>query len=212
MLLGIGTDYPFGLVGKLLGSQRRHDRPTAHFQVESAGHRVHRIPKGLRFQSASVHAPKVFVVRIKPRVLGGEIATRLLIGIGKHDQAMHLLDAAAVEDGLHELLCLLWILDIAGAQLAAARRMGVEIHRARKQFTLHRVHRLGLHRDGEHRSVVAPAALSEIELLKKFDRLGIRNQAASRTSFLGAGAYSHYIPTVVDHLISRSEFFTAYTP
>src|SRR5437764_63796 len=57
-----------------------------------------------------------------------------------------------------------------------------------------------------------PAALSEIELLEKFDRLGIRNHAASRTSFLGGGAYSHYIPTVVDHLISRSEFFTAYTP
>ena len=57
-----------------------------------------------------------------------------------------------------------------------------------------------------------PAALSEIELLRKFDELANRNQAASRTSFLGAGAYSHYIPTVVDHLISRSEFFTAYTP
>ena len=57
-----------------------------------------------------------------------------------------------------------------------------------------------------------PAALSEIELLRKFDQLANRNQAASRTSFLGAGAYSHYIPTVVDHLISRSEFFTAYTP
>jgi len=57
-----------------------------------------------------------------------------------------------------------------------------------------------------------PAALSEIELLKKFDELAERNQAARRVSFLGAGAYSHYIPTVVDHLISRSEFFTAYTP
>src|SRR5438132_3616114 len=57
-----------------------------------------------------------------------------------------------------------------------------------------------------------PAALSEIELLRKFDELANHNQAASRTSFLGAGAYSHYIPTVVDHLISRSEFFTAYTP
>jgi len=57
-----------------------------------------------------------------------------------------------------------------------------------------------------------PAALSEIELLKRFGDSGARNTAASRVSFLGAGAYSHYVPTVVDHLISRSEFFTAYTP
>src|SRR5437773_8573876 len=57
-----------------------------------------------------------------------------------------------------------------------------------------------------------PAAMSELELLKRFDDLGARNQAANRVSFLGGGAYSHYIPTVVDHLISRSEFFTAYTP
>src|SRR5438046_4325223 len=57
-----------------------------------------------------------------------------------------------------------------------------------------------------------PAALSEIELLKRFGDVGARNTAASRVSFLGAGAYSHYVPTVVDHLISRSEFFTAYTP
>src|SRR5438132_3886251 len=57
-----------------------------------------------------------------------------------------------------------------------------------------------------------PAALSEIELQDRFDRMAERNAAARRVSFLGAGAYSHYIPTVVDHLISRSEFFTAYTP
>lgn len=57
-----------------------------------------------------------------------------------------------------------------------------------------------------------PPALSELELLKKFDTTATHNPAAHRISFLGAGAYSHYIPTIVDSLISRSEFFTAYTP
>jgi glycine dehydrogenase subunit 1 len=55
-------------------------------------------------------------------------------------------------------------------------------------------------------------ALSEIELLAGFDRLASHNTGARSISFLGAGAYQHYIPTVVDHIISRSEFFTAYTP
>jgi glycine dehydrogenase subunit 1 len=57
-----------------------------------------------------------------------------------------------------------------------------------------------------------PAALSEIELLAGFEETAGRNRAARRPSFLGAGAYSHYSPTIVDHLIQRSEFFTAYTP
>jgi glycine dehydrogenase subunit 1 len=57
-----------------------------------------------------------------------------------------------------------------------------------------------------------PDALSEIELLAGFEQTASRNAAARRPSFLGAGAYSHYSPTVVDHLIQRSEFFTAYTP
>jgi glycine dehydrogenase subunit 1 len=62
------------------------------------------------------------------------------------------------------------------------------------------------------RALDTPAALSEIELLAGFDRMAARNAASGRASFLGAGAYSHYIPTIVDHIISRSEFFTAYTP
>jgi glycine dehydrogenase subunit 1 len=62
------------------------------------------------------------------------------------------------------------------------------------------------------RNLNTTAALSEIELLAGFERLATRNPGAQRTSFLGAGAYQHYIPTVVDHIISRSEFFTAYTP
>jgi glycine dehydrogenase subunit 1 len=62
------------------------------------------------------------------------------------------------------------------------------------------------------RELNVPHALSELELLKKFDGAATRNPAANRISFLGAGAYSHYVPTIVDSLISRSEFFTAYTP
>ncbi len=62
------------------------------------------------------------------------------------------------------------------------------------------------------RPLDTPAALSEIEILARFGSLAARNTAATRPSFLGAGAYSHYAPTIIDHLLSRSEFFTAYTP
>src|SRR2546423_276357 len=57
-----------------------------------------------------------------------------------------------------------------------------------------------------------PAALSETELLERFEALAAKNSAARRPNFLGAGAYTHYAPTIVDSLIQRSEFFTAYTP
>ena len=62
------------------------------------------------------------------------------------------------------------------------------------------------------RPLDTPAALSEIELLAGFESMAANNPASRRPSFMGAGAYSHYIPTIVDHIISRSEFFTAYTP
>ncbi len=62
------------------------------------------------------------------------------------------------------------------------------------------------------RPLNTPAALSEIELLDRFEQMGARNAGARRVSFKGAGAYSHYIPTIVDHILTRSEFFTAYTP
>jgi len=54
-------------------------------------------------------------------------------------------------------------------------------------------------------------AMSEPDLLEYFRTLASQN-ATDYRSFLGAGAYSHFIPVIIDPLISRSEFFTAYTP
>jgi glycine dehydrogenase subunit 1 len=54
-------------------------------------------------------------------------------------------------------------------------------------------------------------ALSEPDLIAYFRDLAGRN-ATDYQSFLGAGAYAHFIPVIIDSLISRSEFFTAYTP
>jgi glycine dehydrogenase subunit 1 len=55
------------------------------------------------------------------------------------------------------------------------------------------------------------APMSEPDLLAYFNEMAARN-ATDYQSFLGAGAYSHFIPVIIDPLISRSEFFTAYTP
>jgi glycine dehydrogenase subunit 1 len=55
------------------------------------------------------------------------------------------------------------------------------------------------------------SAMSEPDLLRYFRDLASQN-GADFQSFLGAGAYSHFIPTIIDPLISRAEFFTAYTP
>ncbi|RAR45853.1 aminomethyl-transferring glycine dehydrogenase subunit GcvPA [Paenibacillus sp. MDMC362] len=55
--------------------------------------------------------------------------------------------------------------------------------------------------------------LGEPELLKHMRDLSDRNADFDRyTSFLGAGLYDHHIPVVLNHVISRSEFYTAYTP
>jgi glycine dehydrogenase subunit 1 len=53
-----------------------------------------------------------------------------------------------------------------------------------------------------------PQALGEPDLIRHLQGL----QSPLLTSFLGAGAYHHFIPAVVSSLISRSEFYTAYTP
>ncbi len=56
-----------------------------------------------------------------------------------------------------------------------------------------------------------PPARSELELVRTIDAVGAKN-AAGRVSFLGGGAYEHFIPTVVDYLASRGEFVSPYTP
>lgn len=54
--------------------------------------------------------------------------------------------------------------------------------------------------------------LAENEVIGEMENFAETNVASRKTSFLGGGVYSHFSPTVVDHLIQRSEFFTSYTP
>ncbi|MBI5178908.1 MAG: aminomethyl-transferring glycine dehydrogenase subunit GcvPA [Nitrospinae bacterium] len=58
-----------------------------------------------------------------------------------------------------------------------------------------------------------PSAMPEQQLLRHAKDLARQNRPAAATaSFLGAGAYNHFVPSAVDQLIGRSEFYTAYTP
>ncbi len=54
--------------------------------------------------------------------------------------------------------------------------------------------------------------LSEPDLIAHFGAIGRENTACDYLSFLGAGAYRHHIPAVVDYLSSRGEFISPYTP
>ena len=63
-----------------------------------------------------------------------------------------------------------------------------------------------------NRSLNITDPLAEPEVIAAMENLAEKNTASRKTSFLGAGVYSHYSPTVVDYLIQRSEFFTSYTP
>lgn len=55
-----------------------------------------------------------------------------------------------------------------------------------------------------------PEGMSELELRKTFEEMGRKNERL--TVFGGNGAYDHYCPSVIPHLLERSEFYTAYTP
>ncbi len=63
-----------------------------------------------------------------------------------------------------------------------------------------------------NRALNVTEPLAETEVIGVMENLAGLNTASRKTSFLGAGAYAHYSPTIVDHLIQRSEFFTSYTP
>ena len=58
-----------------------------------------------------------------------------------------------------------------------------------------------------------PAGMTELEATQLVDSIASKTaRSAPDISFLGAGAYDHFAPSVVDAMISRGEFFTAYTP
>jgi len=62
------------------------------------------------------------------------------------------------------------------------------------------------------RDLRLPAALTELELVRTMEGLGRKNAYPGSLSFLGGGAYEHFVPTVVDYLSSRGEFVSPYTP
>lgn len=58
-----------------------------------------------------------------------------------------------------------------------------------------------------------PQGLAEHDVMKKLRQLAEKNRSAyDYVSFLGAGCYDHMIPAVIDHILSRSEYYTSYTP
>lgn len=63
-----------------------------------------------------------------------------------------------------------------------------------------------------NRALDIPSAMSEPELIEEMNRLAEKNETKGFTSFLGAGVYDHFAPSMVDHILRRSEFYTAYTP
>ena len=61
-----------------------------------------------------------------------------------------------------------------------------------------------------HQDYQVPSSMSEVELRKFIDEIGRLNHP--KTIFSGLGSYDHYEPSVINHIISRQEFLTSYTP
>jgi glycine dehydrogenase subunit 1 len=63
------------------------------------------------------------------------------------------------------------------------------------------------------RPLALPPAMAEGDLIAHLRGLADRNADADRyVSFLGGGVYDHYAPSMINHMLLRGEFFTAYTP
>src|SRR5262245_15865 len=63
------------------------------------------------------------------------------------------------------------------------------------------------------RALQLPPALGEMELMQHMGALAAKNVSpAQRVCFLGGGSYDHFIPSVVDYVAGRGEFYTSYTP
>ncbi|MGI6423676.1 MAG: aminomethyl-transferring glycine dehydrogenase subunit GcvPA [Tepidanaerobacteraceae bacterium] len=57
-----------------------------------------------------------------------------------------------------------------------------------------------------------PQPQSEVELRRELQNISKKNKASDYVNFIGGGAYDHYVPAVVNAVVSRSEFYTSYTP
>ena len=63
------------------------------------------------------------------------------------------------------------------------------------------------------RPLALPPALAEMDLVRHMRALAAKNADADSTvCFLGGGSYDHYVPSPINHLVLRGEYFTAYTP
>ena len=57
-----------------------------------------------------------------------------------------------------------------------------------------------------------PRGISEAEIRARLGQQARQNSAVEQPCFLGAGAYPHFTPAVVDQILQRAEFYSAYTP